>query len=324
MTTGYAKCDPVLCHDLLLHTPVSEKVLHRRSGIPSLYRPQQILGRHGGDSFRVEIGIDDESSVSHVLLQHVAEGSVLDRPDPLLGRKGNDLVVECRDVYHEPPVPNPFGEEGGEVPIPDCPVPFDRENRCHTPAIESAGGQGIEGREDRGVDGNVRDGGNPVENGRNHVDTQGNVEEIDGRPDRNDLSSLCFDLLPEVRHHFRHDVDVLADRAVGGGCGSADAIHLDVQYVVQIGLGFLEAAGLGIGARAGTAHQEAVLLVVVHPNGSDIQAAGTRCVLVVVSCELRRLSRGKSRGGNEKERREDDDALEFEQYHGGDLLGEEM
>mmetsp|Transcript_79 Transcript_79/g.204 ORF Transcript_79/g.204 Transcript_79/m.204 type:complete len:285 (-) Transcript_79:206-1060(-) len=284
-------------------------MLHCRPEISSLDRPQNIPGRHGGHSFRIKIGIDDETSVSHVLLEHSAERTILYRPDPFLRRKRNDLFVECRYIHHKAAVLEPFGKHRREISIADGPEPFLGENRCDAPGInDSLHRKGIpKGGEHWCIDGNVGNGRKTVKNGGNRVEPHRKIEEMNGGPDGSEGFSFERDFVPEIRDDFHDVIDVVANGAIG--CqGTADAFFLDVQYIVQKALGFLETAAVGIGTGLGAAHQEdSVLFVSVHPNGSGIQSRRCGCRR---SNRLRCLFGGK--GGNcHKKARADDYTLKI-------------
>jgi len=257
-----------------LDATVSKEMIHRRSEVTSLYRPQDVLAGHGGHSPRIKGRIYDESPVPQVLLEEIPDRAVLDRPDPFLRRKGDDLAVKGRHVDHQSTVLEPLGKERGEVSVAEGPEPFVGKDGGYAPIVDAhdipCGC--IKICEQRRVDGNVWDGRKAVEDGGHHVHAHHHVDGVDGRLDG--LGSFQFDLAAEIRNDLRNGIDVLADRALNTRNGHIKAILLHHQDIVQKGLGFFEAAGLGIGASGGAAHQKdagvALFIVVVHEHGTDI------------------------------------------------------
>ena len=70
--------------------------------------------------------------------------------------------------------------------------------------------------------------------------------------------SLGLDLLPKVRDNLRAGIGILA---------FLDVLH----HVVQVGLGFVEAAGLGIRTIDGATHQKVAVVVVVGPYNPGLK-----------------------------------------------------
>jgi len=298
-----------------LDTAVSVEMLHGIPEVSSLYRRKHVLARHGGKPLRVKARVDDVSTVPHVLLEEVSDGTILDRPDPFLGRKGDHLLVEHGRVDHQAPVVGPLGKEAGEVSVPNGPEPFLWEDRGHASRADGDGvRKGIEGREHGRVDGNVRDDGNPVHNGADNVYAQCKVGSIHGDLDGIEPAALELDLDPEVRDNLRDGIDVLAEGRTSRSDRDVQAVDLRHENVVEVGLGFFEAAAFRAGAGGGAAHQEQVMgLVVFHPGGGDIESGACRC-------DNGRASAGgcgrKGRGGHQEEGRKGDDSLELLERHG--------
>mmetsp|Transcript_18279 Transcript_18279/g.37706 ORF Transcript_18279/g.37706 Transcript_18279/m.37706 type:complete len:232 (-) Transcript_18279:152-847(-) len=225
------------------------------SKVSSLYRPNHVLEIHGRH-FVVIGRFHAVSPIPHIFFQHVPKGSVLDRPHPFLRRESNRLLIKGCNIDRQSTIVDPFGKERRKVSISDGPHPFHGQNRGDT-----------------GIGRNIGDSHKAMHNSRDHIHTNQHIGEFGCRLHWNKLGAFDINLLSEVGHNVGNDIDVVADRVVGKG--GIEAVLLHHQDVIQIGLGFFEAAGLrAIGARRGAAHQKGV--VVLRPHGSHLQGGSGR------------------------------------------------